>query len=264
MIRHHARLFLLALAPLPLGSAQVVTPPAASATRLQKALAENEPGRALAAIEACGRIAHDDVVKQLAKGLQHKEPAVQRATLLALRHNPQPAALAALLTAAGNEKLLADDETAVAYYLALGQKRDVNALPVLTKGLHVERGSEVVAARILAIGRIRSPRSVEALVQLIKSGGNGRRGGAGNNPHMRELRMALAALTGEDHGQDETAWIQWWAAHHERYRLPAEDCLLPKALRRTWETTWRDPQDQPPKQADGTEPHGETSSARDT
>ena len=105
MIRHHVRLLLLALAPLPLATAQAVTPQAAAVVRLQKALAEDEPARALAAIEACGRIAHDDVVKQLAKGLQHQEPAVQRATLLALRHNAQPAALAALLTAAGNEKL---------------------------------------------------------------------------------------------------------------------------------------------------------------
>ena len=224
--------------------------PAEAIERLQTTFADKDPGRALAAVEACGRIANDDVVKQVAKGLSHKEPLVQRAVLQALRHNPQPAALAALLAAAGNEKLLSDDKVAADYYLALGQKGDAKALPVLTKGLHVDRGSEVAGARILAIGHIRSPQSVAELMQMLRSAGGGRRGGGGN-PHMKDLRLALCALTGEDFGGDTTAWIQWWADHDNGYKLPAREGKLPKGLARTWETTWRDPASAPAKPAPG-------------
>lgn len=262
-MKPHSYLWLVMLITCLGGTAQQPAPvrdpapdPAAAIERLQTTFADKDPGRALAAVEACGRIANDDVVKQVAKGLSHKEPLVQRAVLQALRHNSQPAALTALLAAAGSEKLLADDKVAADYYLALGQKGDAKALPVLTKGLHVDRGSEVTGARILAIGHIRSPQSVAELMQMLKSGGGGRRGGGGN-PHMKDLRLALAALTGEDFGGDATAWIQWWADHDNGYKLPAHEGQLPKGLARTWETTWRDPASAPTKPAPGQRDGGE-------
>jgi hypothetical protein len=259
-------LFLVALAPWPVAMAQATaTDAAAAVARLQKAIAGQDSEPALAAIEACGRIASDEVVKQLVRGLHHRDPVVQRDTLVALRHNPQPAALGALLAAAGNERLFADDQVAAAYYLALGQKADVRALPILTRNLHVDRGSEAAGARILALGRIRSPESVAALVQLMRSGDGGRRGsrrgGHGHNPHMRELRMALAALTGEDHGQDESEWLHWWAHHRDGFMLPAKEGELPRALARTWQAKWREPgngpthrQEAAPARANGSQP----------
>lgn len=237
----------LAQAPAPAPAPAAQEPalePAAAVARLQKTFADKDPGAALAAVESCGRIANDDVVKALAKGLSHKEPAVQRAVISALRFQTQPSAFTALLAASTSERLLADDKVAADYYLALGQRGDSKALPVLTKGLRIDKGSEVVRARILAIGHIRAKESVEALMQLMKSGGGGgggKGGGRSNNPHLRDLVTALTALTGQELGNDETAWIRWWGEHDEGYKVPAKEGALGKGAGRQWESLWRDP-----------------------
>jgi HEAT repeat protein len=239
----------LKIAIVLLGAALAAQEPAAPdpklvLAQLQQALANKEPAIAVDAVQRLGRTADDEVVKLLAKTLQHKEAEVQRAALQALRFNPQPSALTALL-AANLEQLLDDDDTAAEFYFALGQKADQKALPLLSKGLRVDKGSKVVRARILAIGRIRSPQAVEELMRLLKSGGGGGKNGRGNNPHMADLRVALAALTGEDFGNDDSAWIHWWGEHDEGYRLP-KSVELQKQVARQWDSLWTEaPKDRP-------------------
>lgn len=204
--------------------------------QLQQALASKEVPIVVDGLQRLGRTAADEVVKLVAKALLHKESEVQKAALQALRFNTAPSALAALLSA-NREKLLANDDTAIEFYFALGQKADAKALPILAKGLRIDKGSKVVAARILAIGRIRSPQAVDELMQLLKSGSTGGKRGRGNNPHMSDLRVALAALTGQDLGGDESAWITWWGEHDEGFELPPS-VELPKQLSRQWNSLW--------------------------
>jgi len=239
----------LALAQDPPAAPAAPAPdPKAVAEELKAALAAKEPAFAVDAVRRLGRTADKAIVDLLdRKALRHKEPLVWRTALQALRFNPDPSALTALL-GADVERLTEDDDTAVEYYRALGQKADPKARPILVRNRHVSRGSKVVTARIQAIGRIRSDKAVAELMQLMKSGGaggGGKRaggGGRGRNPHIADLRLSLAALTGQDFGNDETAWIRWWADHDERYELPAADAM-PKELQRKWDNLWTDKAD---------------------
>ncbi|GAB4138554.1 MAG: hypothetical protein Fur0037_04330 [Planctomycetota bacterium] len=212
--------------------------PAAVLEQLKLAMASREPAIAADAIARLGRTKDVEVVKLVAKALAHKEPIVRKAAIAALRFNEHEKAFDALLHAP-RERLLADDDVAVDYYLALGQKGDPKALPILTQGLHIGRGSKVVKARVQAIGRIRTPQAVAELMQFLKSGKGGGRRGGGHNPHLADIVLSLAVLTGQTFGNDANAWIRWWADHDEGYKLPAES-ELGKKQGRQWQKLWED------------------------
>lgn len=220
--------------------------PSQAAVLLRQALRSKATGpeasaAALLAIREHGLTPEGAIAKVLGSALRHKDPEVRLAALAALRGNVAPESLGALLGAADAAELLADEHAAAEYYLALGQKGDARALPVLVEGLHVSRGSPVVNARILAIGHIRSPDSVAALMRFLKSGGSGSgKAKRSRNPHMRDLATALTVLTGESFGADATAWIRWWTEHEHGYALPDFPPELPKRTKRTWSSLWND------------------------
>lgn len=215
--------------------------PAEAARRIREVLKGGETDDVLLELEELGRIPHRDVVKAVARGIQHEDPAVREAALQALRFNPHPEALKALLGMARRKKLLQDPDFAREWYLALGQKGDARALKPLADGLLVSRNvveQEVAKARILALGRIRDPKAVEAIMGVLLQGGGKR----ARHPYMAEIRVAMFVLTGEDQGPDMTAWIRWWNENKRRIRvLPEEPEIPDKAIRRRWREMWRDP-----------------------
>jgi hypothetical protein len=124
--------------------------------------------------------------------------------------------------------------------MALGQKADVKALPILTDKLHVtNRNDKPTRARILAIGRIRDVKSVEALIAMMNSG-RGRR----SHPNMKEINLCLQILTGADVRSNRDDWQAWWNDNKKGLKITKEEQeATTKKARATWKVLWANPED---------------------
>ena len=207
---------------------------------LETALKSRELDLILVAIEDAGRIADKNVVKQLGKAIKHKEAVVRMDALTALRFNESPEAFKVLVKLKKYKPIIEDPACAEAYYMALGQKADIKALPILTDKLHItERGDKATRARIVAIGRIRDPKSVEALMDMLVSGSARRR-----HPNIKEIHLCLTVLTGADVKSSGDAWQEWWNENKKGLKVSKEEQeATTKRARATWKTLWADPED---------------------
>lgn len=99
-------------------------------------------------------------------------------------------------------------EVHLAIIAALGEIGDPKAIPYLYKDLwnQQERSDRVDAtrAKIAALGRIESKKSVEALIDLLSKLGYGRRGSSAR--YVRNITESLQQLTGQNLGRDSDAW----------------------------------------------------------
>jgi hypothetical protein len=88
-------------------------------------------------------------------------------------------------------------------------------------------------ARILGLGHIRSPKSVEELIRLLRSSPRPQVA-----DHMPEFRCALVVLTGVDKGTDQELWINWYGDHKSKLTIPSEMSELPREVRKRWYVYW--------------------------
>ena len=110
---------------------------------------------------------------------------------------------------------------------ALGRIGDPKAIPYLTQDIwstavKMERGQDAAVARIEALGRIRSRKSVDSLIDLMYVGKPWRMGG-----NIRSaLNASLRKLTGQNfRGRDgrfiheRDRWRRWWNDNKNRFKL---------------------------------------------
>lgn len=207
--------------------------PAAAAAEIQEALKSKDPAAAAEVIAEKGRTADAAVVKAVAEGLHSKEAEVREAALAALRYNEAPEAFDPLLKLARDQKVMAEPQFAAKVYLALGQKGDPKALPVLAEDLTVDDGgSRVIQARVLAMGRVRNDQALEELMNFLVKG----RGRAAH-PYWREVNLSLAALTGLDLGGRD-AWQEWWNEHRNEFKVEPKQPKLPPRVEAAWNAVW--------------------------
>src|SRR5690606_29703081 len=164
-----------------------------AARALKKAFADGEPEVIREALRTDGLVDDGDVARALGAGFAHADLQVRRDTILARRFNPNAKAGSELLEHRSDRRVLESEELTIELILAIGQHRDVRAVPWLIDAFGPEREPVPIAtARILALGRMRHPKAVEALIVFARSG------------FARGLEepivTALRALTGEDHG----------------------------------------------------------------
>ncbi len=207
---------------------------------LETALKANELDLIYTAIEDAGRIADKGVVKLLGKAVKHKDHMVRMDALQALRFNEDPNAFKELLKLKKYKPIVENEESAEAYYLALGQKANVKALAVLTDKLHItNRGDKATRARILAIGRIRDPKAVDALMSMLTSGAARRR-----HPNIKEIHLCLTVLTGAEVKANTDSWLKWWNENKKGLKISKEEQeATTKRSRATWKALWADPED---------------------
>ncbi len=213
--------------------------PEQAAEMLKIAFKSKELDLIFVAIEAAGLVADKSVVQRLAPGLKHKDPEVRLETIQALRFNTDPEALKELIKGGKNKTLMEHEECAENLFLALGQKADKKALPVLTKNLRITRKTDrPTRARIAALGRIRDEDSVEALIDIMNSGAARRK-----HPNMREITLSLQVLTGEEIDQRDD-WQRWWNNNKKSFKIqPEEGKATSRKARATWKIMWALPED---------------------
>lgn len=217
------------------------SPPSADAVKsavaeLKQAFAKGKPEERVSAIERAAPLAAPEVVEWIAKGLKETDAKVQGAALEALRHNPHPDALAALLgTLERDKKLAKHPELGTRLVKAIGQHRSAAAVEKLAS-LGLDGEATVVDARILAIANVRSVRSVELLIELARGASEEKVA-----PRAGTLRLALARLVGEDLGPSRQRWQQWWSDSRKTLELPEPPPPMSKDQQLRWDGFWGNP-----------------------
>ena len=177
-----------------------------------KGLRSDDPETRDPAVEALGRMDHPDALKALHEALKRDRKELQDAP-------PRYAALLRAIARHGKE----------------------SSIPALVEDLFQSPDRGVIQARILGLGHIRSTKSVEELIRLMRSAPRPR-----VSDHMETFRTALVVLTGEDKGTDQELWINWYGDHKSKLEVAPEMPELPRELRRRWNVFWgeRDEEDE--------------------
>ena len=214
----------------------------AAVQQLKLGLGSKEVSVRLEAAKEALKTPCEEVAKTLGKyGLKDKEINVKQAVIDSLGHMRVPAALEELLDHGGRAKRELEDDPATHTLLikSIGRHDAEDAIPYLTKDLFSVKDRRVVQARILSLGRVRSLKSVEALISMSRKAG-GRRG---NSPHGEDLRLALCALTGADNGAQSSKWNDWWNDNKKTLEISKDPAPLPRALAKQWDRYWAAPKE---------------------
>lgn len=187
-----------------------------------------------AAIERNRDVLDAEVVEWIERGLRDRSVEVQTGAIEALRTMDHPDALKALETCYRRDrKLRKNAELYAALLRAIGQHRSPSSIALLADDVWSVQERDVVRARIFGLGHIRDPRSVEALMGVMKSAGRQR-----IQPYMEDFRLALMALTGADQGASQDLWITWWNANKRDLEIAPEEPKLPKLKAQQWAYYW--------------------------
>ncbi len=220
--------------------------PEEAALQIKEALKSKEEIVMVAALENLGQIPSKLVTKEGAKGLKIKKEAVQMAAIEALRFNTDPTSLDYLLKLPKDKSIHGNVKTAEAYAYALGQKGDRKAIPALQDDLvgTSKTPTQIIKAKVLALGHIRHKDSVEALLDYTKTTvAGGRRGGV-RKKVSREVHGSLVVLTGTDQGDMLQSWEDWWYDHRSKLKIAKEEWPLENARdQRAWDKLWTSPQE---------------------
>ena len=197
----------------------------------------------LESIEEFADIKDKKVIAEIATHLKHKSENIRYAALKALRFNEDPESLSRLLKFSKDKRLKTDTNYHVEYIYALGQKADKKAAKIIKDDLVMSSAvdQKILAAKVLALGRIREIDSIETLMGFTVSGG--RRGGArkrgGTVPMRQEVQTSLAVLTGVELGNNAQAWNDWWNDNKRGFKISSKEGTISNArLDRRWKALW--------------------------
>ncbi|MCZ6573053.1 MAG: HEAT repeat domain-containing protein [Planctomycetota bacterium] len=205
----------------------------------------------VAAIKKASGMADGKVINELKKGVRERSRAVKVAAITALGATRHEAALKSLHWNYWNNKgLRTDDELFALLIKEIGRHGSTTSIRALAdhpfKNLTVDSGT----ARVLALGNIRSKKSLDELVKLARKGGGERRGGRGGRRRglgvesewagrfRGAFHTALVVLTGEDHGYGRFEWQQWWSDNRRTVKISDARPPVSKEVRSFWESYW--------------------------
>lgn len=235
---------ILALSCVPLLE-QEKEPPVPDLERIERAVAELEnafkkggPADRLRALADHGSIADAEVVQWISRGVLDKDRSVQLASIRCLRHVPHPDAVLSLEAIYQKQKKLRKDEVLHEELLkAIGQHASPSSIELLDDVSMNDNSPRVARARIYALGMIRSPEAVDALIGFMKKTGRGRQG-RGTPAMMVEMRTSLMILTGVDCGKSSHEWIAWWGKNEKGFEVTPQVGEVPARVRRDWNRYW--------------------------
>jgi len=169
----------------------------------------------LSQLKSMAEIDHDKISAVIArKSLRDRSLTVRETGAVVLgkmkRKNVTPQLIRALEANRANEKVY------IQVCLALGELNDPRAIRPLSKNWwqHREAGAKGIAARIVAVGKIKHTQSVDALINLITITHKDKL-----KPYAKYVLYSLKNLTGQDLGPDGRAWKMWWKRNRATHRF---------------------------------------------
>ena len=190
----------------------------------------------LEAIKAAQAVPHEDVTEALSKAARLPEIEIAVAALDVLGRIDDESAVAELKRIRKKgKKLLEQEAWAIELWRAMGRRGDTELVDLIADASLQQQHFKVDRARILALGKIRSVESVEALMGLMK-----RIAKKEINAFMDPFRASLIALTGQDAGHNRDLWEEWWNDNKRDLELPEEEQAIEnKKIRFTWDAFWK-------------------------
>lgn len=194
------------------------------------------------ALRAAAEVVDARVIEVIdTKGLRHVDPAVRDAAVEVLGRMDHPDALKALHDALKRDKK--ELQVAPPRYAnllrAIARHGKESSIPDLVEDAFQSSDHQLVTARILGLAHIRSPKSVDELLQLLRSSHRSWEGS-----QMPDFRLALAVLTGADKGTDRQLWINWYGDHKAKIAVAPVAPDLPPDLRKRWNSYWGETDEQ--------------------
>jgi len=187
-----------------------------------------------AAILRNSELDHPEIIERIHGALKDDSSEVVGQALGALRWMQHPEALERLHRSLRKDKRIQKQPELLASLLqAVAQHQDPSSVELLEDDVFKNTHRDVVRARILGLGHIRTTDSVEALIGLLKKTDSRKL-----KPHMESFRVSLMVLTGADHGLASSAWIAWWNDNKKKLEVSAVAPLLPKKEQASWNRYW--------------------------
>jgi len=233
-----AVLTLVALAALAAPSVQETGPAKeevqAAVERLKEAFSKGEPADRIEALRLAADVPDERVVEAVAKGLRDRDAEVRKAAIESLRFLEHPAALQALHACYRRDRKLSKDPAlGPLLFRAIGQHASPGSIDVLADDAFSTTESAILQARILALANIRTPESVETLIDLMNRAGLSRL-----HDNMETFRLALVRLTGTDQGTSLGGWQRWWNEVKRDLEVDPEPGKLTRADQLKWDQFW--------------------------
>ncbi|MFT7486718.1 MAG: hypothetical protein ACI9F9_002574 [Candidatus Paceibacteria bacterium] len=208
---------------------------------LEKAVKGEDSKKLVRALSASARVTDLRVTQASMVAITDSNRGVRAAALDTLRFNKHPKALEALHTLLEKPAgLRVQPEIFALLIQATASHGSIESLPLITKGGFIDDPAPVLRARILGMGKIHEKASVEALMIAMQDLPAGQR-----LLHMDEFRLALAQLTGVDHGLNSRSWVQWWLKTGPGVALRDQEMPLPGPLKSEWDDFWETPTEIP-------------------
>lgn len=201
---------------------------------IDRAFQSGDTAGRVQAIQSAASVTDGDVVTAVARGLRDRELDVRKAAIEVLRWMDHPSSVKELQAAARKDTPIHKDPASFAALLkAIGQHADPSSIAIFTDDVWGVRDHDVIQARILGLGWIRTRASAEALIDLLKVGGPRKLDG-----FMGEVRLSLLRITGADQGTSTDLWLAWWNDHKSKLEIPADPPQMPAALEARWREYW--------------------------
>lgn len=208
----------------------------AAVAKLEAVFEKKDHGEIYTGLQAITPLAHEDVIEiYVDEGLAHRSMDVKRASIEALGVIKHEDALEALHKHAKKNKkaLKKDADQFVPLLRAIAQHQSEDSIPVLIDGIFTSDDNDIVQARILGLGKIRSRKSVEELFSIMRKTDRRK-----VQRRMNDVRLALCVLTHVDEGTDQDRWTAWWNDNKKTFELPNVEPIMPKDLARRWGNFW--------------------------
>lgn len=208
----------------------------ATVQKLEAAFGKKEVEEISTALQSVRLVTHPDVIEVFVdEGLAHRNGDIRRASIEALGSLRHAESLAALHKHYKRKKkaLAKEPQQLTVLLKAIALHGDLTSIDLLADDVFSSRSPEVIKARILSLGKIRSAESVKQIFDLMKKVDRRK-----VQPRMQDIRVALVVLTHVDQGTSQDRWLSWWNENKKAYELPAQTPKLPKDLANSWGRYW--------------------------
>jgi len=196
------------------------------------------------AIRQSMKVNDDAVSKEIAKGLRNRSLAVRQAAIEALGSMDNETALKELHRLYFGDRSLSKNPKLFALLLKeIGRHGDPSSIKVMTDSPFNRLTLESGTARLMGLGNIRDPKSVEELMKLSRKA-SGKQRGTGVTSQWRgafnqAFDDAMFILTGQDYGRGKEDLEKWWRDNRKDLKIDAERPQVSEEVSERWAGYWQ-------------------------